>query len=207
MLQGLCVKAPWCSYHFISACVICAICVISHTGRVRITVRTLWLCAALLMCCFFLVCYLFHIAAAVINVGKRQISPEGTIKCMVSYLSRLLNNTPTADAATILLHSGDGVGQVTSVAWFPQDMTLRTEAKRFKFLHLHTGSWSSARLTIRSWCLIAQFGQVASPAWSPGCSKPHHFKNYRGQSTSVRQIFFFLVSFPRSLHQHNAACL
>lgn len=114
-------------------------------------------------------------------------------------MSLLLSNTPTADAATIMLHSGDGVGQVTSVAWFPQDMTLRTEAKWFKFLHLHTGPLERSQTDHQ--ILVPDFSVQLQLL---GLLVVQHLTL---RTTSLKQQIFFLVSLPRLLHQHKAARL
>ena len=47
-------------------------------------------------------------------------------------MSLLLKTSPQLDAATTKFHCWDGTGQGMNAAWFPPDMTLRTEVKNLK---------------------------------------------------------------------------
>ena len=47
--------------------------------------------------------------------------------------SRWWETSPRHDAATVMLHCKDGISPVRSSAWFPPDVTLGIQAKKFDF--------------------------------------------------------------------------
>lgn len=169
MLQGaagVCAIASRCFYHFISGCVICVTCA---------------------MCCFFLVSCLFHIAMEAVNVGTWQTSPEGTIKAyrICICVPLLLSNTPTADAATIMPHSGGW-------CWAGDEcrpVSSRHDAQdRGQVVQV---SPSPHRVSGAQPDWPSDLGP-RSLSLAPGCSTPH-VENYRGQSSLKRQIFFSCI--------------
>ena len=67
------------------------------------------------------------------------------------------------DAATTMLHCGDGIGQVMSGAWFPQDMTLGIQAKEFNLCFIRPDNLVSHGLRV----LQVPFGKLQA-----GCDVP-----------------------------------